>query len=328
MQLQRHVPRGASCVQRDAIGIIRCVIMRSSLHSLSMEQVVELPEKLGLVLKALSLSRVALAQRLGVDKSLVGRWLSGAVHPTEHNLARLAALVAETIPAFRLADLYGGIGELASRLGVAVPKRTSDFRMPELLASFLEFSRSELEHRGKVYEGFWRSTRPSLIEGTRLFHEYGIIHRNDDGLLEVIMAGSGLEFSGWAFPSNGNLFVFLFDNTGRTPVFALFRGVSVHKAMTLDGMLTLAALDPERTPVVLPAVIERVEDIVGDYEADLARFRAMMRETPKPLEPVNSAVLDQRMYRDVGPQSALSGGESFLSVSGLNSLSRGILTAD
>lgn len=103
-----------------------------------MEQVVELPEKLGLVLKALSLSRVALAQRLGVDKSLVGRWLSGAVHPTEDNLARLAALVAETIPAFRLADLYGGIGELASRLGVAVPKRTFDFRMPELLASFLE----------------------------------------------------------------------------------------------------------------------------------------------------------------------------------------------
>ena len=37
--------------------------------------------KLQLVLKALSVSRGRLAAEIGVDKSLAGRWCSGAVRP-------------------------------------------------------------------------------------------------------------------------------------------------------------------------------------------------------------------------------------------------------
>eukprot|EP01035_Chromulina_nebulosa_P002274 gene2273-biopygen1935 len=49
----------------------------------------EFAERLRLVLKALSISGGRLAADACVDKSLVSRWCSGAVTPSEHNLARL-----------------------------------------------------------------------------------------------------------------------------------------------------------------------------------------------------------------------------------------------
>ena len=53
--------------------------------------------KLSFALKALSLSRGALAAELGVNKSMVGRWVSGAAKPSAHNLARLSEHVARRL---------------------------------------------------------------------------------------------------------------------------------------------------------------------------------------------------------------------------------------
>ena len=60
--------------------------------------------RLELILKALSLTRGRLAAELGVDKSLVGRWVSGAVKPSALNLERLTAFVARRQPGFTLLD--------------------------------------------------------------------------------------------------------------------------------------------------------------------------------------------------------------------------------
>src|SRR5215204_6004585 len=93
----------------------------------AMHSVPDLPAKLAMVMAALSISRVRLAQKLGVDKSLVGRWVGGSVHPTEHNLARVSALVAEQLAGFSLADWDLGIDQLAARYGLALSaRRTRD----------------------------------------------------------------------------------------------------------------------------------------------------------------------------------------------------------
>ena len=68
-------------------------------------------QKLAFVLKALSISRGALAAGLGIDKSAVGRWVSGQVEPSAHNLARLSAYVAGRVPGFTALD-----GERSQRL--------------------------------------------------------------------------------------------------------------------------------------------------------------------------------------------------------------------
>lgn len=62
-------------------------------------------EKLGLVLKSLSMSRGRLASELGVDKSLVGRWVSGTVTPSSHNLKNLTRLLMSRL----VNSLSGGV---------------------------------------------------------------------------------------------------------------------------------------------------------------------------------------------------------------------------
>ena len=74
------------------------------------------PEKLSLVLKALSMSRARLAAELGVHKSVVGRWVSGAVAPSAHNLSRLSALIARQLPDFATLDWEWDLESFAARL--------------------------------------------------------------------------------------------------------------------------------------------------------------------------------------------------------------------
>ncbi len=289
-----------------------------------MDHVATFPAKLDMALKALSLSRVALAHDLGVDKSLVGRWLSGAVHPTEHNLARLAGLIAQHRPDFRLADWYQPLTQFGTIFGVAVSEPVpAAIALPSLLGPIEGRAREETARRGAVYEGFWRTTRPSLLMADQIFHDYGMIRRGDSGLLEVNMHGSGLSFEGWMLPAEGNLFVFLRDQTGLTPMSLVFRGVNLPRAMVLDGLLMLAALDAGRTLGAIPILLERVGDLSGDRAADDALCLILHEQTPGPLDPVPPDLVAARLYRDCGPAALASGGSAFLSIGAQDSLSHG-----
>ena len=75
-------------------------------------------KKLDLVLKALSMSRGRLAAELGVDKSLVGRWASGTVTPSAHNLENLTRLVAQRRAGFTMLDWDRSLDGLAQVFGV------------------------------------------------------------------------------------------------------------------------------------------------------------------------------------------------------------------
>jgi transcriptional regulator with XRE-family HTH domain len=299
------------------------------LASGDMERITELGEKLSMALKAMNLSRVALAQKMGVDKSLVGRWLSGSVHPTEHNLARIAGLVATWRPDFTLADWHLGRDAFAARFGIEAPPRTAHGGTPsdDPLMSFLQGVGGELQFRGGAYEGFWRTSRPSLLVKDRVFHDYGMIFRNSQGMLEVRMHGAGLDFRGMMLPAAGNVFVFLLDMTGGTPMSVQFKGVSLPKAMVLDGILMFAALDPDRTPAAVPIILERIEDLCGDQQEDEETLKRICGEERAPIASLDDATVASRIFRDVGPNAALEGKEMFLSVRSADSLSRGITVA-
>jgi pimeloyl-ACP methyl ester carboxylesterase/transcriptional regulator with XRE-family HTH domain len=84
-------------------------------------------QKLDLVLKALNLSRGRLAQTLGVDKSVVSRWVSGATLPTDNNMSLLTEAVARHRSDFGRLDWELDAIAFAARLGVTRPKaRVSD----------------------------------------------------------------------------------------------------------------------------------------------------------------------------------------------------------
>ncbi len=291
-----------------------------------MEHVPAFAAKLDIALKTASLSRVALAHELGVDKSLIGRWLSGAVHPTEHNLSRLTGLIAVRRADFRLADWFAETPQFAAKFDYAIPSlqplpMTSP--LPQL-GPLIAMAREEGTRRGTTYEGFWRTTRPSLLSNDRVFHDHGMIRMGEGGLLEVRMAGSGLSFEGWMLPVAGNLFVYLYDAVGLTPMSLVFRGVSLPRAMVLDGLLLMAALDPGRTPAAIPILLERVGDLTRDRAADDEFCRTLDQAAPEPLAPVSDAAVKARLYREIGAAASAQSGEMFLSVRPQDSLSRGV----
>lgn len=287
-----------------------------------MNRIADLPAKLDMLLKASSLSRVALAHKVGVDKSLVGRWVKGTVHPGEHNMVRVTAVFRECFPALTLADWYDEPADLAARIGI--PAHNGGYGVvldPDgPFAKIAAASAGELAFRGAAYEGFWRTSRPSVVMPDQTFHDYGMFRLNDRGMMEVTMEGAGLAFTGWLFPMAGNLYVFLFDPVGRTPLVVLMKGVSLPRAMSMEGILMLSALDPARTPAAVPIVLERIGDLTGDRAADDAELRRIVTDEREPIAPLDPGVLAKALYRDVGPAAAAAGGSLFFAISGALSL--------
>ena len=288
------------------------------------------PAKLDLVLKALSMSRGRLAADLGVDKSLVGRWASGAVTPSSHSLENLTRLVSSKRPGFTMLDWDRDLSGVAKVFGLELTAgppaqaRTNGAATGGLPLPGLDIARMVTERRAATYEGFWRSTRPSIAMPGKLFHDYGMIRRTADGLLQFQMGGSGLLFDGWMLPVEGQLFAILFDTVGQTPVFLIFNGVALHKATQLDGLILAAALNAARTPSAYPVVMERLGDLSGDREADDAHMQELLQLDTKADEDTGET-LRNHLIRNIGPDAVASGtGELFLLSTWANSMSRGL----
>lgn len=56
-----------------------------------------------------NLSRAALAREIGVNKTVISRWLSGANHPSSHNLMHLTRLARQTYPDLTMAHWTGAM---------------------------------------------------------------------------------------------------------------------------------------------------------------------------------------------------------------------------
>ena len=284
----------------------------------------EFSSRFGLVLKALSMSRGRLAAELGVDKSLVGRWASGAVTPSAYNLERLTHLVAGRKPGFTLLDWEREPGDLAAVLGVEIPVRAmATGPLPEgIPLPGLETARTITAHRGELYEGFWRSTRPAVVAPGRFCRDHGLFRRGPSGLLEFELGNRDFRFIGWAMPFEGQLCVIASDPAGVMPSFLIMNGVPMARAALLDGII-LTAFNALRLPAAYPFVLERIGDLSGDADADLATARDMMAANEQFLP--EAAVPDhlrKHLLRDIGPEAAALGGDMLLTASKTSILSR------
>jgi hypothetical protein len=286
------------------------------------------PAKLDLVLKALSMSRGRLAAELGVDKSLVGRWASGTVHPSAHSLENLTRLVSSKRAGFNMLDWDRDLPAVAKVFGLepaapAAEPKANGVSPHGLMLPGLDIARMVTQRRAATYEGFWRSTRPSIAMPGQLFHDYGMIRRDAEGFLHFVMGGSGLLFDGWMLPIEGQLFSILFDTVGQTPVFLIFNGVALHKATQLDGLILAAALNSARTPSAYPVVMERLDDLSGDCEADDAHMQELLTRDTNADNSVSEQIRNH-LIRDIGPAAEAAGtGELYLLSSWATTLSRG-----
>ena len=273
--------------------------------------------KFALVLKALSLSRGRLAADLGVDKSVVGRWATGAVKPSDHNLSRLTGLIAERLSGFTALDWDRNGADFASLLGAA-PRGAVGLPLP-----LLEQIKSTTALRGAAYEGFYRSTRPYVLQSGRFVHDHGMMRLDENGLLSLRMGTGGTMVEGWMLLLHNQLFCVAADVTSGALLFGVFHGVAASRAEVLDGLALGPSLDPGRTPSAYAMMSERIGDLTGDPAADDAHFLELAARDPLAPEGSIPDGVRAHLLRDVGPAAAALGGDMLLQLPIARSIARG-----
>jgi transcriptional regulator with XRE-family HTH domain len=261
-------------------------------------------DKLTLTLKALSISRARMAADIGVDKSVVSRWASGAARPSAHNLALLSAAVARSRPTFSALDWDRDLEQLARRLGVeTVPPAAND--TVGLSLTLLEQARAATTLRGPTYEGFYRSTRPyPQIPGRYVHDEVRV--RLADGLLSLRMFTGGVPVNGWVLPLGAQLFVVGGEMTSGSLVFAILHGVAGVSVRVLDGLTLFSSLDIGRTPTATPMILTQTGELSGDSVADDARLDQLGRRDPLAPEGSVSDEIRRHLDREIGGDWVLS----------------------
>jgi|SRR5215217_160745 len=284
-------------------------------------------DRLTVALKALSMSRGRLAAELGVDKSLVGRWASGAVTPSAHNLEKLTHFLAHRRPGLTLLDWERDPAEFAGLFGVelAAGSWTGQTRL-DLPAETLDAARASTDQRGEAYEGFWKATHPAVIAPGRFFHEHGMIRMGEGGLLNFELGGPDVRYQGSILPIEGQVFVIATDTVRRLPCFMIFNIVTMPKIILMDGIL-LTAGNAMRNPSAYPIVLERIGDLSGDRAADDAHAAEIMAR-PQFVhdDSLVPEAMRRHLIRDFGPAAAEQGADLLLTASPTPALARIIAT--
>ncbi|MGI8842041.1 MAG: helix-turn-helix domain-containing protein [Caulobacteraceae bacterium] len=281
--------------------------------------------KFEFVLKALSMSRGRLAADLGIDKSVVGRWGRGAVKPSADNLARLTAAVAARVDGFTTLDWERDPAGLARVLGVdpeTAPRVGARWLGEGPHGELMEQILATTQRRGAAYEGFYRSTRPYSGLPGRFIHDRMMIRRDENALLRFDLKCGSVRVEGWVLPQQNQLFVVGAESASGSLAFGIFNGVSATEAGLIEGLLLACALDANRTPTACAILFERVGDLMGDENADEARFADLA--AIEGLAPEGSVPPDlvAHLARDIGPVQLALGGDWLLSLPLTRSLSR------
>jgi hypothetical protein len=281
--------------------------------------------KLAFVLKALSISRGTLASELEIDKSVVGRWVSGRVQPSSHNLSRLSAYVARRVDGFTALDWERPISGLAPLLGASpeVANHIAD-RGDAVQLPFVAESRLMTARRGGAYEGIFRTTRPYAQQPGRFMHDIVLIRRDQDADLRFVLFNSGVKVEGVVLLLAHQLFIVSADHTSGAFAFAILNGVNTVQAGVLDGLMLWCALDSERTPTASALLLERIADLTGDDEADDASFVELCALDTLAPEGSLTPEIVAHLTRDIGPSQIAAGGDWLLSLPLSRSLSRGL----
>jgi transcriptional regulator with XRE-family HTH domain len=274
-------------------------------------------EKLSFVLKALSLSRGALASELNVDKSLVGRWVTGAVTPSRQNLSRLSELIARRVDGFNVLDWERPLAGLAALCGVdpEVVAAIEPVTPPDTLRlPLLDLVRPTTALRGRAYEGFFRSTRPYFQNPGAFIHDHLLIRLESNGLLGFRMVNNGVIVEGWILLLQSHCYVVSAELSSGTYAFGLFNGVSGAQVDRLDGLILIHSSDVGRTPYAGAMLLERIGELSGEEAADDARLAELGRLPAVAPKDSISPDIAAHLVRDIGPSQIACGGDWLLSL--------------
>lgn len=278
--------------------------------------------RLDLVLKALSISRGRLAADVGVDKSLVGRWCSGAVQPSAYNLTRLTQAISVRMPGFTMLDWDADVAALATRLGISLTTTgpvSTEWFPPHLVAEAV----TAVEQRGQHYEGLWKTTRLASELPGHFIHDHVLLRRSANGLLAYTAGVFDVRFAGWAMPLQNQLFAVSHGTVSGTLVFVILNGVARQRAEVLDGLMMTCMRDAGGSPVASRILMTRIGDVSDDLDADSRRMEALLSANPLESPDTLPAGVREHLWGDCGPAAFAGGGDHIMMLNFARSLSRG-----
>jgi hypothetical protein len=257
-------------------------------------------EKLRLALGRANLSRTALAQRVGVDKSVVARCSSGALHPADHSLAALSAALAQAIPGFDATAWDLPLEGFAARLGIAAPAAPPPPSPHDLLAPLLHGA--DQGTAAVAYPGLWASVFASTRGLGRLLC-FAMRIRAMEGAQALGVEVGDLETVLW----RGSLIAFgakLYlarQTTHRDDAvaFSVLTGVDRGRAVILEGLTVTRDGGAEAAPAAVPILLLRLADRVDDAAFDAARRLAAERNRQGGWEAVLSEAALERFHHPV-----------------------------
>lgn len=230
--------------------------------------------RLKLTLKVISLSPAALASAVGVDKSVVSRWLSGKVVPSGHNLSRVSTEIARYRPGFSTLTFEAPADDFRAAIGLsastAPQQSTPDPNMLPIPYQLVDDSRHEVARRGDEYFGhydlyYWSFTQPGRIV------RMAVMLRPALGLIEARYGAKGFEFRGWALLLLNRLYFQLAELRHEAMLFMVTNAGQQPNAALISGII-LGPCDGTLQPTASPILLRRVADISGDTPADDTEF--------------------------------------------------------
>jgi len=225
--------------------------------------------RLDLALRVLNISRVRLAASVGVDKSLVSRWVSGKTRPTSHNVTRISEALGAVREGFSAYWWDLPLAEFRQLLGISAPavelapepspaQNGASRGLPDLPVAALETSRN-----GRAYFGLWQLWAVSPNCPGQI-SRYWVEFRPHGAGMDFRMGGAGLEWRGLASLAPDVLWCGGFATDDETPLNLLCHAVRLPWAEAFEGLMLCVAKGVPRRIFAEPVILERIADHIED----------------------------------------------------------------
>ncbi len=228
----------------------------------------QFPAKLKRAMDRANMSRAQLAQAVGADKSVIARWLSGAINPADHSLSAISVSLALHIPGFSRADWALTQDGFAARLGI-----TAASGGPLLQAGASAPSDDTVI---ADYAGLWAMTYLGLDQGRAVQHQALDLYGATGRLMFDFGVGTRIRSAGPVQVLDQVVYVMAHTTLPRVGivVYTLQGAVPGVGAMMLDGIMMGRAWT-RLAPIVAARII--AFRLAGPAIDDAARQRRFVR---------------------------------------------------
>jgi len=232
-----------------------------------------------------NLSRGRLAASVGVDKSVVSRWLNDSVRPSGHNLTVITNLMRQELPGFfSLLTWELDYAEFARALGAPDLALQSDRTAPAaagppaLQLDTVAVSRTAVPREGLVFPGLYVGFRKAYANNGMVVVQ-GLMLRIEGDRLAARCSDGLFTYRGEALLLRGQLFVLVEETTRLDEILTMvLSGVTAPMADVLDGLIMGVSGDRTCTPSATTIVYQRQADVSGDDIQDDAAWQACIQE--------------------------------------------------